>query len=810
MSATDPKPVRLLTEEEAAAILRKGGARHATARTLRWLMQQPDAPARPDFQIDLAAVAAYLRRKANRSAPGLKGAAALFDRIVPEHARPRALTYAERQAKSRAKSSHADIGGDMDAALAGIDWKCRRRAERDFLFFLKTYATSEDPNAGAFLEIPPPPEMRPIIRDMEQGIGDASIPYHIRVARGHGKTAYTKGAVLWTTTTGRRRYVVAVGANEGNAENIIEDVYTCITQSPAYIRDFPEVALPFLKLAGAYQRAKTQKCHGQPTNARRAAGKIVLPTIADPRTGRPFPSSGVILEAVGFNAGARGKAKGILRPDFVIFDDLQNDDEAKSEGRVAEMARKIKKTFMGLAGHRKKIAAVMTSTPIEADDLSETFAADPGWKTKTYKMVLAWPKCHNPEATAEERKGVRDLWEEYWDIFNAEKAADREPHIAANRFYRKNRKEMDAGARVLNPQNFDAATELSGIQHAMNILLRDGEDTFMSEYQMQPPRNVFSFDLTAKLILQRIRRGTPPNTIPADTVLTVAATDINPGYAITTAVLTFDIQRTAFVTAYHVTPVKISERLNDTEFDARVFAALKAHGKEIAALGIHIDKWGIDAGGRQFPTVTRFVAMAEAEVGLPAVAMLGRAGQNWNPNVRSRIRNEKNATVLCRDPQRRKWLAWNADEYKEAAQRAWATETGAAGGLSLFDGGANHYKFAVQIANEKLKAKTKTRSKYGRDSYAYKWQTKNPHDYGDCVAMCYALAGSEGITGSGEGAPMKKKSRLAIGGKIVGPTASEAEKPKPEESERLQDEAAPPPPTKPTQRRRIAIGGRLF
>ena len=75
------------------------------------------------------------------------------------------------------------------------------------------------------------------------------------------------------------------------------------------------------------------------------------------------------MEAVGFNAGARGKAKGILRPDFVIFDDLQNDDEAKSEGRVAEMARKIKKTFMGLAGHRKKIAAVMTSTPIEADGL---------------------------------------------------------------------------------------------------------------------------------------------------------------------------------------------------------------------------------------------------------------------------------------------------------------------------------------------------------------------------------------------------------------------------------------------------------
>ena len=138
MSATaEKKPVRLLTEEEAAAVLRNGGSKHATARTLRWLIQQPGAPARPDFQIDLAAVADYLRRRANLPAPGLKGAAALFDRIVPEKARPRALTYAERQAKSRAKSSHADIAADLDSALAGIDWKRRRKAERGLLYLLR-------------------------------------------------------------------------------------------------------------------------------------------------------------------------------------------------------------------------------------------------------------------------------------------------------------------------------------------------------------------------------------------------------------------------------------------------------------------------------------------------------------------------------------------------------------------------------------------------------------------------------------------------------------------------------------------------
>ena len=759
------KPVRLLSEEEAAAILRKGGSKHATARTLRWLLQQEGAPARADFKVDLAAVADYLRRTAKRAAPGLQGAASLFDKIVPERARPRALTYAERQAKSLATSKHNDIAADLDAALAAVNWKRRRRAERDFLFFLKTYCTNDDPSAGAFLEFAPPPEMQQIVRDMEQAIGEASIPYHIRVARGHAKTAYTKGAVLWTTATGRRRYVVAVGANDGNATDILENVFTNITQNPAFIQDWPELSVPFLKLEGAYQRAKTQKYHGRTTNAKKSASKIVLPTVIDPRTGRPFPSSGVVLESIGFNAGARGKSKGILRPDFIIFDDLQNDENAQSEGQVAKMARKIKKTFMGLAGHRKKIAAIMTSTPIEADDLSETFAADPGWKTKTYKMVKSWPRCHNPEAKEEERKGVLDLWEAYWDIYQAEKAADRKPHIAANRFYRKNRRAMDDGAEILNPHNFDPDTEISGIQHAMNILLRDGLETFMSEYQMQPQRDAFAFEVTAKLILQRIRRGVSALTIPADTVLTVATTDINPSYAITTTVQTFDINLTSFVTYYKIKKIKLPDRLNDIEFDKRLTAALKAHGLELAELGVKIDKWGIDAGGRQFATVTKFAAMAEDEVGLPAVAMLGRAGQNWNPNVKSRIRNEKNATVLCRDQQGRRWLAWNADEYKEKAQKAWDTETGGAGGLSIYDGGVNHYKFAVQVANEKLKAKTKIRLRNGLDGYAYKWQTKNPHDFGDCLAMGYALAGSESITGiSGEKTKSHKNRRKVYNG----------------------------------------------
>lgn len=764
MSEQEPKkPLRLLTEDEAAAVLRSGGSTHVTARTLRWLMQKPGAPARPDFLIDLAAVAAFLRSEAGKAAPGLKGAARLFDEIVPKGARPRALSQAERQARSRARDSHSDIRAKLDAAIAGINWKKRRRAEHDLNYFLAEYCMGE----GGFLETPPPPRLREVVSAMQVGVGTASIPTHIRQPRGTGKTAFTKGTCKWVVSTGQRKYAVAVAANSENAGSILGDVFEGMTDNPAFVRDFPEVAIPFIELGGAYQRAKTQTYHGEPTNPKKTEDKIVLPTIRNPKTGLPFPSSGAILEALGINAGARGKSKMTLRPDFLIIDDPQNDDDAESETQVAKIVRKIKRTFMGLAGHRKKIAAIMTTTPIEADDVSEMFAKDKGWRTLTYRLFYSWPTCHDPTKERDPDDTTPppfDYWEEYADIFQAEKDAGREPHIAANKYYRKHRKAMDAGAEVINPDNFDPETELSAIQHAMNLLFRDGLDAFMSECQMEPTRDVFAFEISSALIMSRVRPGVPANTIPAETVYTAVATDINPAYGLTTAAAAFTVSMTGLVVAYKVFKTKIDGRLNDTAYNAAIHRALTAHAKEIVALGVKFDKWGIDAGGRQFKAVTQFAPLCKGLFGIEAIAMLGRAGQNWNPNVRSRIRRAINDTVLCRDATGRRWLAFNADVYKEKAQRAWGTEVGGDGGLSLFDGGANHAKFAVQIANEKLveKVKIKNQRGNGEEQYAYKWRTKNPHDFGDCMAMLFALAGAEGLTGEGD-APRRSAS-CSVGG----------------------------------------------
>jgi len=637
----------------------------------------------------------------------------------------------------------AAIDDVLDDAMTRINWRRRRKCEASLLEFVKTYGIDE----GAFLEDRPAPLMEQILDEMQIAIDDSSVPYHIRVARGHGKTSYAKLGCAWAAATGKRHFIIAVGSNTANANNIVSDLFTFFQESPKFAHDFPEIALPLASLNGVHQRAHSQTYRGKPTKITMGVGGLTLPTIEG------AASSGCIIQSVGFATSARGKVKGKRRPDLLILDDLQSDDMAGNAERVVAAAEHIKKTFLGLAGHKKKIAAVMTSTPIEPDDLSEVFARDPSWKTTTHKMVLSWPKAWKTEDEA------KDLWGQYRDILRREiTKGNKKPHVVANKFYREHFDAMNDGAVVLNPRNFDSSTELSGIQHAMNILIRDGQDVFDSEYQMCPRRHAFAFDISANLIVRRVRRGVAKGTLIDNAVFTAVATDINPSYALTTAWASFDVQRSCLVGGYGITRMHVDDSANDTEFHQQVFDALARTAEQIRAYGVKFNAWGIDAGGKQFQPVTRFASMCEAQYGVKAVAMTGRAGRNWNPNVRSKIRAAINSTVICRDERTGfKWMAWNADEYKESAQRAWFAEPGSPGGCSLFDGDANHTDFATQIANERLVDKKPLPGGLG---FAYAWKTKEPHDYGDCMAMLYALAGADGLNGDGCRTVQKHKRRV--------------------------------------------------
>ena len=655
----------------------------------------------------------------------------------------------EAQRKRAERDEAFAIDWEVAEARKRIDWKRRKKAEKSLAAWLSTYGL------GVFVDDPPPkPHGVKILAEMEEAVG-SSRPYQVLVARGGGKTSYTEAAVAYLIATGRKRFCLISSINAKQAQQILREITAVFTEEP-FATDYPDIAVPLLLLDGHGRRS--QRYGGRDTKVRLVTDETALPVVVE-KDGTASAASGACIRAKALKS-VRGTKNGTQRPDLVVLDDLQTREVAENEERVQDVLKLIRGDVMGLAG-RGKASVVSTATTIAPDDVTVLLAADPAWKTTRNPAVVRWPD--------EWGKDGHGLWGEYFALFDEENANDL-PHGRRGgslSLYRRNRKAMDAGADILNWGYFDReGGQISGLQRLMDAYHQMGNDAFMAEYQMEPVRNAFAVEVTARLIMGRVRPGVPACSVPDGTALTVAATDVNPSYGLTTAVISFDVNLTGLVSAYKVFRVKIDGRQNDVAFNAAVARALHAHAKEVAALGVRPDRWGIDAGGRQFRAVTAFAPLVKDIYGIDAVAMLGRAGQNWNPFVKSRTRDALNGTVPCRDAQGRRWIAFNADLFKEKAQLAWNTELGGDGGLSLYDGGANHAEFATQVANERLVSKVKLRKQRGdgEEQYAYTWKTKNPHDYGDCMAMCYALAAAGNLTGDGAPARGGKRRRKVYDG----------------------------------------------
>lgn len=608
----------------------------------------------------------------------------------------------------------------------------RERCRKSLVAFLETYCMED----GGLLERKPSKGMYPIIEAIQAVVTSAGW-YHIRMPRGHGKTSYVKGGIAYALAYGFRKFVVAVAAAGENASNILQDIYALFERSETFAADFPEIAMPLRALEGKIQRAKSLTVNGVPCNIKVNAKELRLPVV------NGYPSSGGIINAVGFSANARGKVRGKLRPDLVIFDDLQDEELAKNPELVRAAELNIEKNFLNLGGHTKTIAALMTSTPIEPDDLSETFAAKDTWLTTTFRMVEAWPELKDT------------LWEEYRSIRRHERINGRNPSRACNRFYRKHRRMMDRGAVVLNPDNYDRGQEVSGIQHAMNLYF-NGEEQFLSEYQMQPKRQQLVFTLKPAVVISRTRADWKPYYIPPESVMTVVGTDLNPAYGFSSAMTTFDRVATGTVPWYGIHPTSIhKERMTEAEYRAMIYEQLVVFGmnlqRECRNRGIRLDAWAIDAGGDQFEPVQRLWRNAR-DIGLEleVMPMVGKAGKTWNPFVRSRIRHAINETVECgdrdRDGNRQRWVNFNADFWREVMQRAWLGEIGTPGGLSLFGGSAEirHDEFAMQVSAEQLRKKELAPD--GRYRYEWTGGDLHRHDYGDAETMCLAAAANKGLT----------------------------------------------------------------
>lgn len=387
--------------------------------------------------------------------------------------------YRQKQAGISRERSQAgrEIGAVPDIADPGRRESCRESLR----LFCETY------NPEAFSLGWSTDHLAAIARIEEAATAGAL--YAFAMPRGSGKSTICRMAALWAVSYALKRYVYLIGASAEKGEDSLDAVKTYVRFLPLYAADFPEISWPAQCLAGIAQRASGQTCGGESTSIEWGKGRVILPTVPPPgnwpkawplRADGNVPTSGAVLGVSGLTGeGIRGSNLTLttgeaVRPDFVLLDDPQTDESARSRSQNTSREALIAGAVLGMAGPGKAISAVMPCTVIAPGDMVDRLldrSKHPLWRGHRTRMLRTMPDD-------------MDAWREYFDVYYDCALLEPPDFTAANAYYLTRRKALEAGAEASWPERKEP-WEVSAVQHAMHIFAR-GERAFYAEYQNEP------------------------------------------------------------------------------------------------------------------------------------------------------------------------------------------------------------------------------------------------------------------------------------------------------------------------------------
>lgn len=296
----------------------------------------------------------------------------------------------------------------------------RARAQGDYEFFCRTYfphyVKSEPSLFHSWFY-----ENVPKLIDEPQGNW-----VNISAPRGEAKsTLGTQLLTLWCVVTGRKHFVPIVMDSFDQAATMLEAVKVELESNPRLAMDFPEAC-------GA----------GRVWNA----GVIVT-------------ANGAKLQAFGSGKKMRGLRHGPYRPDLVMLDDIENDQNVQSKEQRDKVEAWVKKTVIPLGPPEGTMDIVYLNTILHHDSVANRFHKNPMWKCIKFRAITRWPDR-------------MDLWQEWEDVFINDGEA------AADAFYAERKAAMDFGAQVSWPT-------LRPLLRLMKIRTSDHR-AFDCEYQNDP------------------------------------------------------------------------------------------------------------------------------------------------------------------------------------------------------------------------------------------------------------------------------------------------------------------------------------
>jgi energy-coupling factor transporter ATP-binding protein EcfA2 len=555
----------------------------------------------------------------------------------------------------------------------------------------------------------------------------------IAAPRGTGKSTLVNGLTLWALLTGRTAFPVVIPWDDKAKRRSLRFWAQELCHNKRLLRDYPDAVDIFHRSRGIANRLAALTINGNATGARLglSEGIIVLPN-----------GLGAIGSAT-INGNPRGLNYAtitgeIVRPTFAIIDDPQDRETARSKSRVAETVEVVMGDIAGMAGPDQRMAMVMPCTVIERGDVAEHFLSDPDWRSIRVGQITAWPAGWDAE-----KSEARRLWLEWNEIRQAGEQ-DQDAGKTALAFYAANKQQMTHGMTVSWGERYDKRRgQPDALYAAMFDYFTMGHDAFMAERQNEPVvQGVTLYNLTPDVVQSRINAFSPWE-IPPWSRLRIAATDINYSYGLSWTLLAFGGDQTSVVVGYGIHRMGVSRDATKAERERAIFEQLVLHGRQLASTACKPEAWFIDASGEAFDIALRFAASSVSLCGIQAIAATGRGARNYRPYGKSVLGRPREQCHMAVDGTGRKWVAWNADYWREQAQKAWTGSVGAPGSCSLPAG--HHRDFAEQICREQLQGKSEIGGQM-----VWVWNTApGPHDYGDCMSMCYMGAAFQGIGTSG-------------------------------------------------------------
>lgn len=341
--------------------------------------------------------------------------------------------------------------------------------------------------------------------------------------RGDGKTRLALFVSLFCVLAGRLQFPLIIGKSGKRAEIELQTLKNELEYNDLLAADFPEVCIPIRELGGWAARARMQTAGGENTRIEWATDHIILPTISVETLRKKCGwkktddslAGAQIIASMGIEGPLRGLNYRNVRPDLAILDDVDDRESAASPSQTETRERIIDQDVAGLAGPGRRISRLMMCTLINRTCVAATYtdpALKPSWTGKRFRWLI-----QPPDRT--------DLWDQYIQLRN-NRDPEADPYAReAHEFYRANRKLMDAGAVVSNPDRFvrdplpdGEPAELSSLQSYYNLVADIGAENVATEYDNNPPEEeqTRTSGLTSVTVASRLA-GTERYVCPRET-----------------------------------------------------------------------------------------------------------------------------------------------------------------------------------------------------------------------------------------------------------------------------------------------------